>query len=349
MKKYRVGVVGLGMGQGHIRSFQSHPNSDVVAITDVNEDRLKEIGEKFGIKARYTDHSKMLAEEDLDIVGVATPNIFHKPITIEALEAGCHVLCEKPMAMNAQEAEDMLAAAKTADRKLMINFSFRFKPQSWAIKRQVERGRIGDVYMARTLWHRRRGFPGFGGWFGQKDKSGGGPLIDLGVHRLDLALWFMGYPEPTYVLGSTYNHIGKRVSKEEGKKYDVEDLAAAFIKFKNGACLILEASWAANIQQKEHMKTRLFGTKGGALNYNLNGGYDFGTDLYVEEDGCQFDMKLNSKMGIKDAPPTAMHNMVDSLVTGNPNTATGQEGLIVMKLLDAIYKSAETGEPVKIS
>ena len=201
MDKIRVGVIGLGIGRHHIRGYQSHPNAEVVAIADLDETRLAEVGDQYGVSKRYPSGEQMIATEGLDVVSIATPNKYHKSLTIAALEAGCHVLCEKPMAMNAAEARDMLVAATKAGKRLMIDFSYRFSEQSQVLKAQVDAGVLGEVYFARTLWHRRRGLPRFGGWFGQKALSGGGPLIDLGVHRLDLALWLMGYPRPIRSFG----------------------------------------------------------------------------------------------------------------------------------------------------
>jgi len=333
------------MGRHHIRAYQTHPDVEVVAIADLDKARLEQIGDEYGVPVRYTSGEQMLQGEKLDVVSVATPNKWHKPLTIAGLEAGCHVLCEKPMAMNAGEAREMLAAAREADRRLMINFSYRFTAQSQALKDRVDAGILGDVYFARTVWHRRRGLPRFGGWFGQKAISGGGPLIDLGVHRLDLALWLMGYPKPVWVMSSTYNPIATALAAEAGVEYDVEDLAVAMVRFENGATLELEASWAAHIQERELMETRLLGTKGGLVQRNRNEGYEFEAEIYFDRDGAQFDMKLH-------APPkgrqSAMHHYVESIVNDQPYTATGQEGLLVMEILDAIYESAKRGKPIRI-
>lgn len=345
MKKLKVGVIGLGMGRGHVNGFNKHPGAEVIAVADLDEKKLAKIKDELEIPGLYTDAEEMIAKEDLDIVCVATPNKFHKPLTITALEAGCHVICEKPMAMNAEEAQDMLDAAEKAGKRIMINFSFRFTEQSFALKKQVDTGILGDVYFGRTVWHRRRGMPGFGGWFGQKALAGGGPLIDLGVHRLDLALWLMGYPEPVWVMGSTYNPIATRIAKEKGKAFDVEDLACGMIKFDNGATLIVEASWASNTKDKEHMVTQLLGTEAGLVQKNLDEGYQFEAEIYLEKEGCQYDMKLHPPV---PASVSSMYHFVDSIVNDTPHIATGNEGLIVMKILDAIYKSAETGKPVEL-
>lgn len=345
MKKLRVGVIGLGIGKGHVKSYQKHPDVEVVAIADMDAVRLEKAGDELAVPGRYTSAELMLDRERLDVVSVATPNKFHKPLTLAALKAGCHVLCEKPMAMDAVEAKEMLAAAKKARRKLMINFSYRFTEQSWALKKQVEEGLLGDIYFGRTIWHRRRGIPKFGGWFGMKALSGGGPLIDLGVHRLDLALWLMGYPKPEWVLARTYDFLGTERARLEGKTFDVEDLAAGLITFKNGASLEVEASWAANIAERELMETRLLGTKGGLLQRNVGGGYNFDADLFVERNGAQYDIHLNPPA---PTPPSAQAHFIDSIISKTPHTATGEEGLIVMQLLDALYESARTRKPVKI-
>jgi predicted dehydrogenase len=344
--KLKVGVIGLGMGSGHVKEFESHPHCDVVAIADLDKERLAGVAKAHGIKATYTDPETMLSKEALDIVCIATPNKFHKPLTIAALEAGSHVLCEKPMAMNAQEAQDMLAVSEATGKRLMINFSFRFTPQSWQLKKEVESGTLGDVYFASTQWMRRRGLPGFGGWFGQKAQSGGGPLIDLGVHRLDLALWLMGYPEPAWVMGNTYNAIGSRLAEEQGKPFDVEDMAAAMIQFKDGSSLQLIASWASNIKEGELIETRLLGTEGGLVQRNLNEGYQFEAELYVERNGCQYNMQPH---GLIPNVGSAMHHFADCILNDQPHTATAEEGLTVMKLLDAIYASSEQGQPVRVS
>ncbi len=342
----RVGVIGLGMGRHHVTGFNAHPQAAVVAISDTQEDRLAEIGDPNNVPGRYTDAAEMIAKENLDIVSIATPNKFHHPYTMMAFDAGANVFCEKPMAMNAAEAREMLEKGRTVGKRLMINFSYRFSPQSWALKKEVDRGTLGEVYYARTQWLRRRGMPGFGGWFGTKALSGGGPLIDLGVHRLDLALWLMGYPQPVWVLASTYNHIASKLAQQQDKVFDVEDMAVALITFENGTTLEVEASWAANIADEELMQTRLLGTKAGLLQRNINGTYEFEAKIYYERDGSQYDTELRPP--VPDATSSMAH-FVDSLVADRPHIATGEEGLIVMELLDAIYESAESGKPVKIT
>lgn len=346
MKKLKAGVIGLGMGRGHIDKFREHPMVEVTAIADLDEELLAKVGEEKKVKHLYSDPEKMIAEADLDMVAIAVPNKFHKPLTIAALKAGLDVICEKPMAMNAKEAEEMLEVSRETGKKLQINFSFRFTPQSYAMKKQVESGILGEIYFCRTVWQRRRGMPKFGGWFGIKELSGGGPLIDLGVHRLDLALWLMDYPEPEWVMASTYDHIASGLAKKEGKKFDVEDFAAAMIKFKNGATLELEASWAGNIKEREMMSTRLLGTEGGLYQTNLEEGYQFEAEFYFEKEGCQYDMKLHPP--VPDCK-SGFYGFVESVINDTPVPAPGEHGVIVMRLLDAIYESAKKGVPIRLS
>ncbi len=345
MAKLKVCVVGLGMGRAHVKGFLEHPEADVVAVADLDPRRLEASGKEFPAIKGYADAMAMFKAEKPDVVSIAVPNKFHKPLAIAALKAGAHVLCEKPMAMNAAEAREMLAVSRRVKRRLGVNFSFRFTPQSFAMKQMVDRGELGDIYFGRTVWHRRRGMPGFGGWFGTKAMSGGGPLIDLGVHRLDLALWLMNYPEPEWVMGSTYDHVATAIAKAQKKTFDVEDLACAMIRFKNGATLELEASWAGNIREREQMSTRLVGTKGGLFQFNLGEGYEFQVDLYQEKDGCQYDTTLHPPVpGCKNS----YYTFIECLIKDVPYVVSAEEGVMVMRLLDAIYRSAAQGKPVKM-
>ena len=299
----------------------------------------------------------MIKNEKLDILSVAVPNDQHNPLTIAGLEAGANVLCEKPMAMNAQEARQMLDTAKRCGKKLGIDFSYRFNPQSRAMKAMIEEGALGNIYYARSVWFRRAGIPGLaaanfntgagspmGSWFFDKKQSGGGPLIDLGVHRLDLALWLMGYPTPVWVMASTYSKFGPKWAKAQGLDYSVEDLACAMIKFDNGTTLELDASWACNIKEKELQTIRLLGDKGGMYQFNLEEGYTYDVEYYSQIAGRDFDSRMHTAQPM----PSAFHLFVDAVRDDKPFLVRPEEGVTVMKILDAIYKSAATGEPVRV-
>ena len=349
-KVLNVGVIGLGMGSAHLADYQGNPRANVVAICDKDARRLADNAGQYGIAEEgcFTDCHKMFARAGrlgLQAVSVALPNALHAPVTIAAFKAGLHVLCEKPMATSAREARAMIAAGRRARRKLMINFSFRFTEQSQALKRAVDAGLLGKVYFGRTVWHRRRGMPGFGGWFGRKKLSGGGPVIDLGVHRLDLAMWLMGSPRPVTVSASTFGHIGAAEARRQKKRFDVEDLGCALIRFDNGATLILEASWAGFSEKAEDMITQLYGTTGGIVQRNLDEGYAFEARAYAERDGSLWELKLQEPTV---RTPSAYAEFVDAVLSGRQPLATGRQGLDVQLILDAIYKSAALGREVRI-
>lgn len=346
-RKARIGVIGLGIGKHHLRNYAAYERSEVVAVCDINETLLKKVAKEYNVPYAYTSIDEMLdAPLELDGVSVALPNYLHAPVTIKALNKGIHVLCEKPMAMNAQEAEEMLKAAKKNDRKLMIDFSYRFIDHCIALKKIIDKGAIGKIYYCRSVWHRRRGgIPKFGSWFGVKSLSGGGPLIDLGVHRLDLALWFMGYPRAVTVSASTYDYVGKKLAAEAGVKYDVEDLAVAFIRLDNGATLILETSWDGYSEKKEDMVTQILGTKGGIIQRNFNEGYNFEAKMFTEENGILKDSLI---LATKHKIGTAMAHFVDCILDDKTPVATGEHGLECMKIIDAIYLSAEQQKEIAL-
>lgn len=360
MAKLRAGVIGLGMGSNHFKAYLDHPDVEVVAVADRREDRrngAKAVCEEKNIKI-YNEGIDLIRNEKLDILSVAVPNNQHKELAIAGLQSGANVLCEKPMAMNTQEAVEMLETAKKCGKKLGINFSYRFFPQSRAMKRMVDEGVMGDIYFGETTWLRRNGIPGLadndfntsssggmGSWFFDKAQSGGGPLIDLGVHRLDLALWLMGYPEPDWVMGSTYAKIGPGRAEKRNLVYSVEDLACAMIKFKNGASLQVKVSWAGNIKAAEEQATRLVGTKCGLLQKNINEGYSYEVEFFKTENGTQLDCKLH-----EPAPktPSSYHLFANAVRDNTDFLVKPEEGVTVMRLLDAIYESAATGNPVKM-
>lgn len=354
MAKLKAGVIGLGMGWGHLAGYMEHPDVEVVAVADRIEAKRENAKKEFNLPKVYAEGIDMIRNEKLDILSVAVPNNQHGELTIAGLEAGANVLCEKPMAMNTAEAQEMLDTAARLGLKLGIDFSYRFNPQSRAMKDLVDAGRLGEIYYGRSVWLRRRGVPGLGSgfntkgggagsWFFDKSQSGGGPLIDLGVHRLDLALWLMGYPEPAWVMGSTYCKIAGKLAAERGLDYTVEDLACAMIKFKNGATLELDAAWASNIKENEQMSTRILGDKGGLYQYNLNEGYTWDAEYYQDMEGRQFDSKLHSSPEVRNA----FWLFADAVRDDTPFLVQPEEGVVVMRLLDAIYESARTGEPVK--
>ncbi len=347
-RKLEIGIAGLRVGLDHIDGYLTHPNATVKAICDINPEVLEHVGNKYGIESRYTSYEQMIANENLDVVSVATPNIFHKDMTILALDSGAHVLCEKPIGMNAQEAIEMQRKSEETGKRLMVNYSYRFIPQSVALKQRIDAGLVGEIYSASCHWLRNiSGFSQFGGWFGKKAMSGGGVLIDIGVHCLDKVLWLMDFPEVESVTASTHDKICQKVAQESGSAFDVEDTVEAFVKFTNNASLMLQVSWAANIFESNLIEFRLLGEKEGILEQNINQGYTFEAKTFYESKGISYSLNIDHVS--QDICPTAMYYFVDTIINDKPHMANGNEAIKVMQLIDAIYQSAETGKPISFT
>lgn len=334
----KVGIIGTGIGRHHARGYKKCADAEIKAVCDVDVDRARRMAEEHGIPDVYTDYEKMLADDEIQAVSVCTPNSLHAPMTIAAFEAGKHVICEKPISTNASDAERMVEAGKKAGKIFMMAFNNRFRGDTQTLKKFIEDGGLGEIYYAQTGWLRRKGIPRFGTWFTQMSMAGGGPLIDLGVHVLDLALWLMGNPKPVYVLGSTYAKFGPDMAKAEGKVYDVEDLAAAMVKLDNGATVMLEASWHSHVES-ERIYTQLVGTKGGAEFDPLR--------IYTDVNGQNADIALQY-------PNQAGHEMeivhfIECIKENKTPLAVGEHGLHVQYILDALYESARTGKGIEIA
>ena len=253
----RIGVVGLGIGKMHLRHLTERDDASVVAVCDRDSRRLRAAQREFGVEARYQDLDAMLRAERPDGLIVATPNHLHEPMVLSGLAAGCHVMCEKPLAHTWESAQRIAAAAaKRRGRVTMIDLSFRFTAASRTVHAYLQSGEAGRLYHARTQWSRSRGIPFFGPWFHDRRRSGGGPLIDLGVHRLDLALWFLGEPKVKSVSAATHGLLGRRLAQRRRARYDVEDLAVGLMRLSGGGSLSLDCSWAENSSRKEVMCTR---------------------------------------------------------------------------------------------
>ena len=347
-RKLRVAVVGLGMGKAHLRGYLGSGLAEVAAVCDANEELLKRVGDEFKVERRYTDYGRMLGAERLDAVSIALPNFLHAPFTVKALERGLHVLCEKPMADSVAAAQRMLAAAQKARRLLMINFSFRYIPAARWLQQAVREGRLGRIYYAHSAWLRRRGIPKLGSWFGDRKRAGGGPLIDLGVHRLDLAWWLMGRPRPVAASGATYAEIGPRLARRQRAVFNTEDLAVGLIRLEGGQTIMLEASWAANCEKEEQMATDLYGTEGGATYRNVGEGYDFEALLFAEVGGRQ--VNVRPKLPAQPAATeTSMAGFCQAVLAGRLKVeGDAADGLAVQRMLEGLYRSAAAGREVRL-
>lgn len=344
-RKVRVGVIGLGMGANHARDYRACKDAELAAVCDIDAKCLARWAPQFRPARAYLCYPEMFEKEDLDAVSVAVPNDRHHRVTCDALDAGLHVLCEKPMALNVAEARGMRDLARRRKRKLMINFSSRWRPESRALKRMVDAGKLGKIYWGRTRWLRSRGYPAPGSWFTDRKRSGGGPLIDLGVHRIDLALWFMGFPKVSTVTAATYHHLARKTARRQKRKWDTEDLATAFLRFENGATLTVEASWDLNGEWPEDLITELYGSEGGLIQRNVGGVHRYEMKLF--RDRGKKVVEVVPRVARGDAQ-TSMAHFVDCIVRDRPVEASAEEGLYVMKILDAIYASAAKGREVKL-
>lgn len=353
-KKLRIGIIGSGgIAQGcHMRGYAAIPElCEIVATCDVNAETAKKAAEKFDVPNTYTDYHEMLKKENLDAVSVATPNKFHKQPTIDALKAGVHVLCEKPLGMNADECREMCAAARESGKILQVGLQSRFNGPSRWLKTYIDGGNMGDIYFARAQALRRRGVPGWG-VFINKELQGGGPLIDIGVHILDLTLFLMGYPKPVSASGKTWNQLGTNPDlwnswgNYDREKFTVEDFAVGLIKFENGAVVSLESSFMANGPDPFH--TQLYGTKAGAIVSPYANGSE-AIKIYTEQDQLLMDVSPGNIPHVESAHVDEVKAFVDAILNDKPSPVPGENGLILNAIFDAIYKSSETGEEQKVS
>ncbi len=359
MAKIKAGVIGAGIGKYHLDGYAQHPDAEAVALCDLNEELLAEVAEDYGVANTFTDHKEML-KMDLDCVSVCVPNAFHRPLTVDCLKAGKHVLTEKPLATNAREGQKMVEAAEKAGLTLMIDFNNRYRPEARLLKQYVEAGELGDIYFARCGWIRRNGIPGWGGWFTSREMAGGGALIDLAVHMLDLTLWLMGNPEPEVCMASTYSVFGPKMealgpwgTPNKKGKFDVEEMAVGMIKFAGGQTIMLEASWASRIR-REWVYSTVCGTKAGATLervFGFDGDDDSAIDtceVYTQEHGVPVNRELIVEPDAAMGRHAAVEHFVDCLIEGSEPISPGTDGLGIMKILDAMYKSAATGKAVTI-
>lgn len=350
MNKIKVAVIGTGsISNNHIKGYLANPNVELYAFCDINEKQLHMMGEKYGVTRLFTDKDEMLKLPEIDAVSVCTWNSQHAPCTIAALNAGKHVLCEKPMALNAKEAEEMKAAAEKNGKLLMIGFVRRYGNDCKILQDFISKDFFGDLYYAKATYLRRDGNPG--GWFGDKSRSGGGPLIDLGVHVIDLVRYLSGNPKPVSVYGATFQKLFNREGSIGKTKYlsssatdhdicDVEDLASAMIRFDNGEVLAVEAAFSLNLK-KDTGTIELFGTKAGAK-------LDPELEIYTDINNYQADVNLvaPSALSFDGLFENEINHYVDCVMNGTTCQSPAEDGIEMMKILDAVYESARTGHEV---
>ncbi|AFK86269.1 MULTISPECIES: Gfo/Idh/MocA family protein [Thermoanaerobacterium] len=355
-EKIRVGIIGCGgIANGkHMPSLSKLYNVEMVAFCDVKEEKALKAAKDYGVDGAktYNDYRKLLEDKSIDVVHVCTPNKSHSDITVDALEAGKHVMCEKPMAKTANDAKKMLDAAKRTGKKLTIGYQNRFRPDSQYLHKLCQDGVLGEIYFAKAHAIRRRAVPTWG-VFLNEEEQGGGPLIDIGTHALDLTLWMMNNYKPKYVVGNTYRKLAEKRNAANAwgpwdpDKFTVEDSAFGFITMENGATIVLESSWALNSLDVDEAKTTLCGTEGGAdmkdglrINGEMNGRL-YTTKIDLSSGGVAF---YEGKA--EDAADLEARLWIESIINDTEPVVKPEEAYVVSQILEAIYTSSKTGKPV---
>ena len=355
----RAGIIGCGgIATGkHLPSLAAIENVQIIAFSDINRDCAAAAAQKFGPagSAVYTDYRQLLADKNVDLVHICTPNRSHCEITVAALEAGKHVMCEKPMAKTAAEARKMVEASRKTGKKLTIGYQNRSRPDSQYLYQLCRRGDLGEIYFAKAHALRRRAVPTWG-VFLNEEEQGGGPLIDIGTHALDLTLWMMDNYQPRYVVGNVYHKLGSRKDTANAwgpwdpAKFTVEDSAFGFITMQNGATIILESSWALNTIDEGEAMTTLCGTEGGADmrdGLRINGenfGRLYTTKPVLSSGGVAFYEGKNDNPGEQEA-----RAWINCILNDTDPVVKPEQALVVTEILEAIYESSKTGKPVYFS
>ena len=353
----KVGIIGCGgIANGkHMPSLHAIPNVEMVAFCDLIEERAKKAAAQYGTPDAkvYTDYKELLKDPEIEVVHVLTPNREHADITVDAMYAGKHVMCEKPMAKTAADAARMVAAAKATGKKLTIGYQHRQKPQSIYAKEYIETGALGEIYYANCLATRRRGTPNWG-VFLNEEEQGGGPIIDIATHSLDLTLYLMNNYEPAVVLGKTHKKLehpeaGNIWGDHGVSTTPLEEAACAMIIMKNGATIMLETSWALNTAEPiSEGSCVLCGSRAGLQIKNDN--------LLINkvELGRQVQTEVNTSAGgvafydgVKETPAlTEARNWIRCIVEDTEPVVRPEQALVVSQILEAIYTSSKTGKPV---
>lgn len=356
MDKVRIGIIGCGgiANNKHMPALHRLPDVELVAFCDIIVERAEKAAKEYGIEGAkvYEDYKELLKDETIDVVHVLTPNREHSFITVDALEAGKHVMCEKPMAINTEEAQKMLDAAKRTGKKLTIGYQNRYRPDSWYLKRACDNGDLGEIYYAKAHAIRRRAVPTWGVFLNEAEQ-GGGPLIDIGTHALDLTLWTMNNYEPKMVVGSVYKKLGDQ--RESGnawgdwnpEEFTVEDSAFGYIVMKDGATIVLESSWALNSLDVDEAKTSLCGTKAGA---DMKGGLRINKVQYGKQVVENVNLEAGGVAffdgGAANPEDIEARMWIDAVKNDTDVVVKPEQAIVVTKILEAIYQSAREGKPV---
>ena len=350
-RKLKLGIIGMGaIGNVHAQAHAAVGEAELVAVCDILPQKLAAAKAKYNVPQAFEDYRDLLAS-DVEAVTVAVPNAVHHPIAVAALKAGKHVLLEKPMSVNARLAADIAATAKKANGILQIGMIWRQDPSAQLVREYVQKGAFGKVYHMRAVLTRRRGIPGLGGWFTTKAMSGGGPMIDLGVHWFDISMWMSGLWNPTSVSARTFDVFGPRMKKyayvdmwagppKLGGVFDVEDYSTGFVRFGKDATMSFEISWAGN--NESQCWVEILGTQAGARVLD-----EKPLVILTEHGGRVADLCPRLPRGPQKFEAQARAFL--AACRGEwPPVATGDQGVVVMKLIDAIYASSKANKEVAI-
>lgn len=367
--KLQVAVVGCGgiANQKHLPALKSQADKcDIAAFCDIKVERAEKAAKEYGTEDAkiYEDYMELLQNPEIDVVHVCTPNVMHCPITVAAFEAGKHVLCEKPMAATTEDAEKMMEAWRKSGKKFTIGYQNRFRTDAQALKRACEEGKLGEVYFAKAHALRRRAVPTWG-VFPDKSQQGGGPLIDIGTHALDITLWCMDNYKPVTVTGSVFEKLGHLPEATEGnmfgpwdpETYEVEDSAFGYVKMENGATIFLESAWALNIKDSREAATTLCGTKAGAemIGGMSQEGYDLVfnettggilTEEHISDTGAIafFEGNGGGSPEIKECK-----QWLEAILEEKEPLVKPEQAFVVTQILDTIYKSAKEGREIRLN
>jgi predicted dehydrogenase len=360
LDRLRVGVIGLGWaGQQHLAGYADAADVDLVALAGMEADALRRLGDLYGIPddRRYTNWRDLIDHGQVELLSIAAPTSLHAPIAVAALDAGMHVLCEKPMAENADTAGRMVEAAERNDRVLDVCFNHRRRGHVQALKKIIDVGLLGRIYYAKVGWLRREGIPGLGSWFTRRVTSGGGPLMDLGVHMLDIALYLLSEPQIRSVTAATYAEFGPHGRGSSGSlfmrktgvqpgAFDVEDLSTAFLRLEGGGTLLLESSWAQRIP-KDHCYVTMYGSDGGAsIEWGAPNDPNRTLSIWTEKEGVPATLHPN-------VPPDGLHaacvrDFIAEVRSGDYTNHRGMQALARAVVIDACYASADKGTEITL-
>jgi len=352
MSKLNIGIIGAGsVAEAHLKAYQANEGANLYAVADLNEARARATADKYGMDKFFADYRELLADPKIDAVSICTWNNLHAEMSIAALRAGKHVLLEKPLSRTVEEAERIRDAVRESGKILQVGFVRRYDENAQIMRQFIEKGELGEIYYAKASWLRRLGNPG--GWFADVERAGGGPLIDIGVHMIDLCWYLMGRPKPVAVSGNVYNKLGNRANVEHLSFYKtadynaaintVEDMANALIRFENGASLMVDVSFTIHAKQDEFY-VKLFGDKGGAevepSMVMVSEKHNTILNIFPQTDSTTF----HSASGFK----REIAHFIDCCRDGTTPISPVDDGVEMMKILRGVYESAEKGTEIRL-